>query len=97
MTVQTSLLRLPQVVKLRGRSRSQTYVDIQAGTLTPPIAPRAGRQCSVWPSDEIEILIQAEIRGASDAELKALVQRLITQRMRAAVQVPKPLTREGPL
>jgi prophage regulatory protein len=73
-----SLLRLETVVSRRGRSRPQIYVDIKRGILTPPV--RLGSKLSAWPSNEIDALNRAEIAGASQDELRALVQRLVKER-----------------
>jgi prophage regulatory protein len=73
-----SLLRLETVVSRRGRSRPQLYVDIKRGTMTPPV--RLGCKLSAWPSHEIDALNRAEIAGASQDELRALVQQLVAQR-----------------
>lgn len=74
----TSLLRLDTVISRRGRSRAQLYIDIKRGTMTPPV--RLGEKLSAWPSHEIDTLNRAEIAGASQDELRALVQELIAQR-----------------
>jgi prophage regulatory protein len=73
-----SLLRLETVVSRRGRSRPQLYVDIKRGTMTPPV--RLGCKLSAWPSHEIDALNRAEIAGASQDELRALVQELVALR-----------------
>ena len=73
-----SLLRLDAVVSRRGRSRPQLYIDIKRGTMTPPV--RLGLKLSAWPSHEIDALNKAEIAGASQDELRALVQQLVEQR-----------------
>jgi prophage regulatory protein len=75
-----SLLRLDTVVSRRGRSRPQLYIDIKRGTMTPPV--RLGEKLSAWPSHEIDALNRAEIGGASQDELRALVLELLEQRQR---------------
>lgn len=76
----TTLIDSQTVTQRRARSRSQIYVDIRRGVMTPPLSPRAGRKSSVWPAAEIEALNRAEIAGATDDELRELVLRLIAQR-----------------
>ncbi len=73
----TSLLRAGAAARRRGRSRSQHYVEVRAGVMTPPV--HRGK-IAVWPSDELEAITRAEIAGASDDELRVLVQRLVEAR-----------------
>ena len=76
-----SLLRIDAVCARRGRARTQTYADVRAGILTPPV--KAG-QLSLWPSNEIDALIAAEIGGAAPEDLQALVRDLVAARGKAA-------------
>ncbi len=78
MTETISLLRMETVVSRRGRSRPQLYIDIKRGTMTPPV--RLGEKISAWPSHEIDALNRAEIAGASQDQLRALVKQLVAQR-----------------
>lgn len=74
-----TLLRLEHVLERRGRSRAQTYREIHAGFLTPPI--RTGNaKIAVWPAHEINALIRAEIGGANRTEICELVRELVRQR-----------------
>jgi prophage regulatory protein len=74
----TSLLRLDTVISRRARSRAQLYVDIKRGVMTPPV--RLGEKLSAWPAHEVDALNRAEIAGASQDELRALVLQLVAQR-----------------
>ncbi len=76
------LLRLPAVLDRRARTRSAHYRDIGAGLWPPPI--RLGARCSAWPEYEVDILLRAQIGGASARELRALVGRLVEERQRLA-------------
>ena len=78
--IETSLLRADETAKARGVSRSQLYVDIREERMTPPLPPRPGRQASVWPQYEVDALNAAEIRGAADEEIRALVRQLVQER-----------------
>ena len=78
--IQATLIRGNETAKARGVSRSQLYLDIRAGRMTPPLPARPGRQASVWPQYEIDALNSAEIRGASDEEIRALVRQLVEDR-----------------
>lgn len=83
-----SLIRLERLTERRGRSRSQTYVDIKRGTFPPPIHV-GERGLAVWPAHEVDAVLRAEIGGASAEELRTLVQELVTQRatLRPGAQV----------
>jgi predicted DNA-binding transcriptional regulator AlpA len=78
--VDTSLLRLEAVVSRRGRSKSQLYRDIAAGTMTPPVRCGEKKSISIWPAYEIDALNRAEIAGAGSEQLRALVKQLLEQR-----------------
>lgn len=78
MNSSVSLLRLPQVLERRGRSRSQLYVDIRRGLMTPPV--HAGANISVWPDYEVQQINAAEIAGSSSDELQELVKQLVARR-----------------
>ena len=77
-----TILRLPAVLRARGRSRSAHYLDIQQGRFTTPghIGPRAVG----WPAGEVAALNAARIAGKSDAEVRELVVRLEAARKSAA-------------
>ena len=57
-----------------GVTRSHGYDLISKGLLTAPI--KAGIKVSLWPVDEIDQINAARIRGDSDDEIRALVNRL---------------------
>ncbi len=69
-----TILRLPVVLKERGRSRSAHYLDIQQGLFTRPV--QIGLRAVGWPSCEIEAINAARIAGKTDAEIRALVVKL---------------------
>lgn len=70
----TTILRLPAVLRERGRSRSAHYLDIQQGLFTLPVA--IGARAVGWPADELAALNAARIAGKSDSEIRALVAKL---------------------
>jgi prophage regulatory protein len=72
------LLRLPQVLDRRARTRSAHYNDIACGTFTPPV--HMGARCSAWPEHEVDAIIRAQIAGASDEDLRKLVMQLLADR-----------------
>lgn len=69
-----TILRLPVVLKERGRSRSAHYQDIQQGLFTHPV--QIGLRAVGWPSCEIETINAARIAGKTDNEIRALVVKL---------------------
>jgi prophage regulatory protein len=77
-----TILRLPAVIRARGRSRSAHYLDIQQGLFTRPVA--IGLRAVGWPSEEVQALNAARIAGKSDEEIRALVVKLEAARKAAA-------------
>ena len=73
-----TLLRLPAVLKARGRSRSSHYLDIQNGLFTKPVA--IGLRAVAWPDHELATLNAARIAGKSEDEIRELVRRLEAER-----------------
>lgn len=73
-----SLLKLPEVSRALGRSAWCVYADVRRGVLTKPV--RVSRRASLWPASEIEALIRARVAGASEPEVRALVDRLHAKR-----------------
>lgn len=81
-----TILRLPSVLRERGRSRSAHYLDIQQGFFTPPVA--IGLRAVGWPAAEVEMLNAARIAGKSAAEIRTLVLKLEAARKTADRQPP---------
>jgi prophage regulatory protein len=77
-----TILRLPAVLRERGRSRSAHYMDIQQGLFTPPVP--IGARAVGWPADELATLNAARIAGKSNDEIRALVAKLAAARKAAA-------------
>ncbi len=73
-----SILRLPEVLRKRGRSRSAHYLDIQNGLFTKPVA--IGARAIGWPDDEVTTLNMARIAGKSEGEIRELVAQLQVSR-----------------
>jgi prophage regulatory protein len=73
-----TILRLPAVLRERGRSRSAHYLDIQQGLYTQPVA--IGKRAVGWPAGEVAALNAARIAGKSDDEIRALVTKLEADR-----------------
>ncbi len=73
-----TILRLPGVLRARGRSRSSHYSDIQQGLFTRPVS--LGPRCVGWPEHEVIALNAARIAGKNDSEIRALVADLEADR-----------------
>jgi prophage regulatory protein len=69
-----TILRLPVVLKERGRSRSAHYQDIQQGLFTKPVS--IGLRAVGWPENEVLALNAARIAGKSNDEIRQLVTKL---------------------
>ncbi|MBL8645465.1 MAG: AlpA family phage regulatory protein [Rhodospirillaceae bacterium] len=78
----TTILRLPDVLRATGRSRSAQYLDIRQGLFTEPV--QIGARAVGWPAEEVAALNAARIAGKSDAEIRELVTRLEAARKTAA-------------
>jgi prophage regulatory protein len=76
------LLRIPEILRRNGDSRSTYYLRIQQGLWPKPVAigPRSRGQ----PDYEVEELIAARIEGRTDEEIRALVLRLVAARKTAS-------------
>lgn len=77
----TTILRLPSVLKERGKSRSSHYLDIQQGLFARPVS--IGARAVGWPAHEVAALNAARIAGKSDDEIRALVAKLEAARKSA--------------
>ncbi len=77
-----TILRLPAVLRERGRSRSAHYLDIQEGLFTHPVS--IGARAVGWPSDEVAALNAARIAGKTEEQIRALVTALESARKAAA-------------
>jgi prophage regulatory protein len=73
-----TILRIPAVLKRRGRSRSSHYADIKAGLFVKPVL--IGLRATGTPDYEVDALIAARIAGKTDEEIRALVIKLEADR-----------------
>lgn len=69
-----TILRLPAVLRERGRSRSSHYSDIKQRLFTRPIA--IGIRSVGWPAHEVAALNAARIAGKNEDEIRKLVVNL---------------------
>jgi len=68
------ILRLPEVLRQRGRSRSAHYADVQDKLFTLPV--RIGSRAVGWPEGDVVALNAARIAGKSNDEIRVVVDRL---------------------
>lgn len=74
ITLPESLLRLPDVLKISGLSRSSLYDRIRQ-RLFPKQVSLGGRAVA-WPANEIAAVNAARIAGKSNDEVRQLVSEL---------------------
>ncbi|MAC32069.1 MAG: transcriptional regulator [Haliea sp.] len=77
-----TILRLPEILHRRARSRSAHYLDIKAGLYTRPVS--IGFRAVGWPEHEVLTLNNARIAGKTDDEIRALVAELEAARKNLA-------------
>lgn len=73
-----TILRLPVVLRERGRSRSAHYLDIKQGLFTKPVP--IGARALGWPAGEVTAINAARIAGKTTDEIRALVTKLEAER-----------------
>ena len=77
MTTFLKLLILAEVLQILRIKKTKLYGDIQRGVFPPPLKFDTA---SRWPEDEVAEILQARLRGASEAELVLLVNDLVARR-----------------
>ena len=77
-SIDSTLLRRPQVEALTGLRRAAVYMRIAAGLLPRPV--KIGVRVSGWPAREITAVNEALIQGQSDDEIRQLVKDLVSRR-----------------
>lgn len=74
-----NMLKVEKVSIAMGyRSKMSVYNAIKAGVFTKPVKISTG--ASVWPCNEVDILIEARIAGQTKEQIRALVDLLHTKR-----------------
>jgi prophage regulatory protein len=74
----TKLFRLPKVLDEMGLSRASLYQRIQDGLFPEPVRP--SRRMSVWPSYEVQAVIDAMVAGKTETSLRKIVKGLEAER-----------------
>lgn len=77
-----TLLRLPSVKAESGYSRSTIYLRMSQGLWTKPVS--LGARAVAWPAGDVLALNTARIAGKTEAQIRALVQKLEAARAAAA-------------
>jgi len=74
-----SILRIDAAKARAGfRSNASVYTLIRAGKWTKPV--RISERCSGWPAHEVDALCKAKIAGATELQIRQLVDRLHAER-----------------
>lgn len=71
-------VRLPEMLQQLAIGKTSLYARIAKGTFPPPV--KFGYRVSAWPQHEVDAVIRALLRSASEDELRALVAHLIRLR-----------------
>ena len=80
------ILRCEKILDKTGDTRSPLYDKVSKGLFTRPIKI-GGARAAGWPEHEVDQIIAARISGASDAEIRKLVERLHEQRKTAVADL----------
>jgi prophage regulatory protein len=73
-----ALLRLPEVMRHSGYSRSMLYSLISQGLYPKPI--KIGERAVAWPSQEVEIMVASIVSQQPPGERRELVEKLEANR-----------------
>jgi prophage regulatory protein len=76
------MLRLGAVLDRRGVTRTPHYDDIGRGLMTRPVKT-GGQRAAGWPEHEVDAIVAARVAGATDDEVRKLVDRLHAMRATA--------------
>lgn len=73
-----ALLRLPEVIRLSGYSRSMLYALISQGLYPKPV--KISERAVAWPSEEVEQMVLAVVAQRSLEQKKNLVKNIESKR-----------------
>lgn len=88
------LLRITETLEATGETRTPLYERISNGLFTRPVKV-GGRRASGWPEKEVQAILSARVAGASDDEIRRLVDRLHAQRQREYSETTRLYLREA--
>lgn len=76
-----SFLRLPATLEHLAIGKTTLYARISQGTFPPPV--KFGDRVSAWPQHEVEAIMMAIMRNATEDELREVVVQLVKQRAKS--------------
>lgn len=83
-----SMLRMPALVAITGRSRMSIYRAVHEGLFTNPVP--IGERAVAWPDYEVASLVAARVAGKTSDEVRLLVGQLHEKRKTALDHVKHP-------
>lgn len=78
-SISLKISRKPEVLEATGFKKSTLYTRIKDGLMPPPIS-LGGLRAVGWIDHEVQAVIAAMCSGASQEEIKIIVQELIIKR-----------------
>lgn len=82
MKVSNRLIRVDEVEKIVGLSKSEIYRRIRAGEFPSPIP--LGKRAVAWAEFEVNAWVNSRLAGMTIAQTSSLVQRLAAERLQRA-------------
>jgi prophage regulatory protein len=76
--VSITFQRIPETLRVSGKSHSALYRAMSDGTFTPPV--KIGAKSAAHPVHEVNAILGAELNGATPEQLRKLVADLLKQR-----------------
>ncbi len=73
-----AFVRLPATLQQLAIGKTTLYARIAKGTFHPPV--KFSERVSAWPQHEVDAVLRALLRSASEDDLRALVAHLIRLR-----------------
>lgn len=73
-------VRVKEIALLMGRSTSAVYRMIEVGMFPRPMKLGPKRMISAWLENEVQTIMQAEMQGISNDDMRELATELVEQR-----------------
>lgn len=80
-----AILRLRDVTKATGLSRSSVYLRVSQGTFPHPVK-LGGARAVGWPESDVDQVLEAYIAGRSEEDLQQLVAQIEAARRACAAR-----------
>ena len=71
-------VRLPELLEQLAVGKTTLYARIKQGTFPPPV--KFGERVSAWPEHEVNTVVNAYMRSATQEDLQKLVAQLMIAR-----------------